>query len=92
MYYANAGVYKKIVAAAKKKNCGILNLWAHSISNHMYWCAASSDGNGEHVTAKWLSISNHVTNIHNHHSDIFPRCEHSQLEDRKWLTKGKWVS
>ena len=60
-----------------------------SISNHLYWCAASSHGDGEQVKAKWLSILNHVTNIHEGHSETFPECAHGHLEEeRKWLRRG----
>ena len=58
------GVHKKLEAVGKKKGCEKVKLWSRSISNHMYWCAASSNGNGELVKAKWLSILNHVSNIH----------------------------
>ena len=60
--------------------------WARSISNHMYWCAASGGGDGEMVK-KWLSILNHITDIHEGHGDKFPRCEHGELEDRDWMIK-----
>ena len=49
----------------------------------MYWSAASSGGDGEFVKAKWLSITNHVIDVHE------GQCEHGTLEDRKWLKKGK---
>ena len=55
----------------------------------MYWCAASSGGDGELVKAKWLSITNHVIDVHEGHSEHFYQCEHGTLEDRKWLKKGK---
>ena len=83
------GVYKKIIAAGKKKTSTILNEWAHSISNHMYWCAVSSKGDGESLKAKWLSITNHIVDIHEGHSDVFCKCEHNTLEGRNWLKKGR---
>lgn len=87
MYFT--GVYKKLEAAGKKKGCQKVKDWARSISNHMYWCAASSSGDGELVQQKWLSILNHVANIHEGHGDKFKRCEHPQLEDRDWMKKGR---
>ena len=45
-------VSKKIEALAKKKGCSILGNWKQSISNHLYWCAASSGGDGKEVEAK----------------------------------------
>ncbi|XP_041118813.1 uncharacterized protein LOC121322677 [Polyodon spathula] len=31
------------------------------------------------MEAKWLSIANHIQNIHTHDSELFPRCIHSRL-------------
>ena len=75
-------------AIGKKKGCEIVGRWARSISNHMYWCAATSDGDGEMVQQKWFSILNHVANIHEGHGDKFPKCEHGDLEEREWIKKG----
>ena len=59
--------------------------------NHLYWCAASSDGDGEMVSEKWLSILNHITNVHEGHGERFPKCLHGELEDRDWIKKGKFI-
>lgn len=83
-----SGVYKKLEAAGRKKGCEKVLAWARSVSNHLYWCAASSNGDGELVQQKWLSILNHVCNIHEGHGDRFPECEHGNLEDRVWMKKG----
>ena len=61
------------------------------MSNHLYWCAASSDGDWEMVKQKWLSILNHIANVHEGHGDKFPRCQHGELEERSWMTKGKTI-
>ena len=82
------GVRKKLEAKVKKKGCGLVKDWARSFSNHMYWCAASSQGDGEIVSQKWLSILNHVANIHQGHGDKFQQCEHEDLDDRLWIRKG----
>ena len=66
-----------------------MGMWAHSISNHLYWCAASSGGDGEELKTKWLSILNHVADIHEGHGDKYPRCEHGPLDDRQWMLPGK---
>jgi hypothetical protein len=51
------GVYKKLEKNGNKKRKGfaIVGRWARSTSNHIYWCAASSNGDGE----KYASILNH---------------------------------
>ena len=76
------------MAASKKKGCELLIKWAQAISNHLYWCAASSKGNGEELKAKWLSLLNHVADIHEGHGEHFPSCSHDVLEPRKWIKKG----
>jgi len=82
------GFRKKLAAAAKQKDCELIAQWQRSIINHMYWCVASTpSGNGEIVKAKWLSLENHVHNVHTGHGDIFPKCEHGLLRGRK---KKKW--
>lgn len=37
--------------------------------NHLYWCAASSDGDSELMVAKWQSIVNHAHDIHSRHDN-----------------------
>ena len=79
---------KKDCGSWKKKGCEALKKWAHSISNHMYWCASSSGGDGETMVQMWQSILNHVKDFHEGHGQLFPRCEHGPLDDepdRKWL-------
>lgn len=88
VWHVAKGIYKKLEAAGKKKGCEKVKAWSRSVSNHLYWCVASSDGDGEMVKQKWLSMLNHVANIHEGHGDKFPRCEHGDLEDRLWMKKG----
>ena len=83
-------ISKKIEVLAKKKSCAVLGNWKQIISNHLYCCAASSNCDGEQVKAKWLSITNHVTNVHKGHSETFPSCAHGPLEEeRQWLNEVK---
>jgi hypothetical protein len=57
-------------------------------SNHIYWCAASSNGDGEMVQQKYASILNHISNIHEGHGEMFPQCAHDVSEDREWIKQG----
>ena len=62
----------------------------------MYWCVASTpNDNGEVVKAKWLSLENHVHNIHSGHSKLFPKCAHARLSGsqmkRKWFKRRKCI-
>ena len=58
--------------------------------NHMYWCAAfTKEGDGNIIEAKWLSISNHIHNKYGGHGQLFPKCLHKTLKNRKWLKAHK---
>jgi len=50
----------------------------------------SSEGDGEMVLEKWLSILNHVANVHEGHGERFSKYEHGVLEDRTWIKQGKF--
>ena len=87
---------KKLDALSKEKDCGIVSEWRRSLVNHLYWCACSSEGDGEIMSAKWESVANHIQNMHKHHDNpLFPRCQHSQLKGRerkkKWLKPGMYI-
>ena len=58
---------KKPGALTKTTDCHPMSQWIKSISNHVYWCVASTEPSpdrGEVVLAKWQSVANHVQNIH----------------------------
>ncbi|KAJ8309871.1 hypothetical protein KUTeg_012496, partial [Tegillarca granosa] len=40
------------------------------------------------VHDKWVSIFNHVSNVHEGHSGKYARCLHDQLNDRNWMKRG----
>lgn len=88
VWHVAKGVYKKLDTISKKKYCELIGPWAHSISNHIYFCAATSDGNGDLVREKWVSILNHVTDIHEGHSELYPRCLHGPVDNRPWIRRG----
>ena len=80
------GIKKKVLALAKREECGIIGEWSKSIVNHMYWCAASSDDNEEMIKDKWLSLINHIYNKHQH-SGLFKKCAHGRVDhNKKWFT------
>lgn len=81
------GVVKKVDTVAKRRGCDALARWSDGIKNHLYYSAASSNGDGELMVAKWQSITNHIVDDHEGHSDIFTKCDHGPLE-RDWLAKG----
>ena len=84
------GIQKKLEKLSKKRGCEAIGVWCRSISNHLYWAAASSKGDEEECKQKWLSITNHVANVHTGHGDRFEACVHGDLENRQWIKKGNF--
>ncbi|KAI7802131.1 hypothetical protein IRJ41_001330 [Triplophysa rosa] len=61
-----------------------------SCFNHLYWTAASTpNGDGDVMEAKWKSMVNHVQDIHEHDTPMFPCCAHPHLEgevrNKAWM-------
>ncbi|XP_077427584.1 uncharacterized protein LOC144055469 isoform X3 [Vanacampus margaritifer] len=81
------GIAKKLDAISKTKGCEKLKLWIKSISNHVYFTAASCTSGPERI-ARWKAILNHVQDIHTHEEPLYPICEH---EIRKTTDKNKWL-
>ena len=47
------------------KDCEIVGAWIKSITNHMYWCAASApDGDGKLMVGRWKSLMSHLIDQH----------------------------
>ena len=95
--FSQLGLKKKLTAISKERECGDLGPWIQSISNHLYWTAASTpDGNGKVMLQKWQSVANHVINIHQHEGSLFPSCQHGPPQDgdrrKKWLKRGTVLS
>ena len=78
------GFRKKLEKLGKQKGCELVCEWQKSIINHLYWCVSSSsdDDSSELIKAKWLSLENHVHNVHKKHSKEFPKCLHGRLRGR----------
>lgn len=88
------GFRKKVSALAKQKDCQLVGEWERSLVNHLYWCVVSTaDGDGDVIKAKWLSVDNHIHNVHSGHSQLFEKCSHGVLEGResqkKWFKRRK---
>ncbi|XP_077985945.1 uncharacterized protein LOC144440449 [Glandiceps talaboti] len=96
VWHISKGLVKKIEKLAKQTNCEEVRGWIKSITNHLYWCASSTpDGDPDLMLAKWLSIDNHIHDVHeNHDSSLFPRCDHEDIPEsvsrkKKWIKPGK---
>ena len=82
------GLKKKLAKLSQYKDCEIVGAWIKSITNHMYWCAASApDGNGQLMVDRWKSLMSHLIDQHDD-------CFHLPLGDRrkKWLIPGTYCS
>jgi len=78
------GVKKKLAKLSQYKDCDIVGTWIKSITNHMYWCAASApDGDGQQMVDRWKSLMKHLCDQHDD-------CYHLPLGDRrkKWFIPG----
>ncbi|KAH9366118.1 hypothetical protein HPB48_000273 [Haemaphysalis longicornis] len=89
-WHVAKGIKKKLLAASKCRGLEELAKWSQATVNHLYWCAMSSDGHPEQILPKWTSLGNHVINVHEHESRIFPHCAHGDLsgDERLWLNEG----
>ena len=89
------GFRKKIEALSKEKGCEIVGEWQKSLLNHLYWSVSSTqDGDGDMIKAKWMSIDNHIHNVHVNDSDRFPVCAHPPLTEderkKKWFKRREY--
>ena len=78
------GIKKKLGRISNTSECDIVGKWIKSITNHLYWCAASApDGDGDDMMKRWKSLIDHVCDIHED-------CYHSELSDRpvKYFSPG----
>ena len=89
----NTAFRKNVEALAHKKECEIVSEWIKSMVNHLYWSATSTkDGDGELILAKWLSLVNHIHNVHSGHGELFPECAHPSIysHKKKWPKERKY--
>ena len=91
VWHLSKWVIKKLSLKAKVKGCEDLLPWIRSISNHMWWCSATCDGNAQVLKEKWKSVLFHVTNKHkwngytHFHECCHPRLTSAQIRKKKWL-------
>ena len=61
VWHLSTWVTKKLTKKEKKKACEELLLWIQSVSNHLWYCAATCDKNVDILREKWLSLLHHIT-------------------------------
>ena len=51
--------------------------------------ATATEGNGDILEAMWKSLTNHIQDVHEGHSELYPKCAHGHLDeddgDKEWL-------
>ncbi len=79
-------------AISQKKGCDAVGLWRKSIVNHVYYVAATGQGDEDLLEAMWLSVANHVRDVHEHPTPLYPMCDHPHLigqdREKEWLVPG----
>ena len=97
VWHLSKWVTKKLSKKAKKKGCEELTAWIQCISNHLWWCAATCNGQAEVLREKWLSMLEHIVNKHTWKSSpkfqFVKKCGHAVMSRREkksitWLKKG----
>ena len=94
VWHLSKWVVKKLTNKAKQRGCEELSPWIQSISNHLWWSAATCDGNVEILREKWKSVLYHITNKHKWSGNShFHQCCHRHIpssEAKKicWLQPG----
>ena len=88
------GLRKKLDALSKQKDCRIVGRWLKSLINHLYWSVVSTpEGDQALMKAKWLSVDNHIHNVHQGHSSNFLKCLHGNLHgyeaNKEWFKRRK---
>ena len=90
VWHLAKSITKKLTEKSKKKDCGELSPWIKSVSNHLWWCAETCEGNKELLREKWISIVHHTANIHSWDSaDIYHECPHPPIP-RDEARKKRW--
>ena len=80
VWHVSKWVIKKLTNKSKVKGCEDLKPWIQSISNHLWWCAATCNGDVELLREKGKSVVHHVVNKHSwKDSKLFHKCSHQKL-------------
>ena len=92
VYHLAAHVRRKLKELAKKPKLRRIQPWIRSLVNHLWWSAATCDGNPDLLVKKWVSITNHMCDVHVHPDNTMYRaCPHGPLEDTE-QRRTKWLA
>ncbi|KAK3745443.1 hypothetical protein QZH41_005084 [Actinostola sp. cb2023] len=94
VWHLSKSVVKILNKKAKLKQCQDLSHWIQSASNHLWWSAATCNGDVQLLREKWVSVLHHVWNKDTwNDAEIFLQCAHPRLNRREvrrkcWLEPG----
>ena len=94
VWHLSKWVVKIKTSKAQQKGCEELMPWIQSISNHLWWCAATCDGNVVLLREKWKSVLLHIVNKHKWTGNtLFHQCGHRRIPSSEaknicWLKPG----
>ena len=84
-------VRKDLAVASKKREWGDLLPWTAAVVNHLWWCAATSDGDQLLCQEKWKSVVYHVGDVHEWPDlQLFSACDHDELTNEQ-RRKKVWL-
>ncbi|CAN7979113.1 unnamed protein product [Ixodes persulcatus] len=61
------------------------------VTNHVYWCAAIGNGDGQVVLDAWKTITRHIINVHDGHEGSLSRCMHPYRKFHQVVAQCRWV-
>ncbi|XP_068758424.1 uncharacterized protein [Montipora capricornis] len=91
VWHLSKWVVKKLTNKAKQKGCEELAPWIQSISNHLWWSAATCDGSVQMLWEKWKSVLDHVSKRHKWSGNsLFHQCCHRRISSSR-AKKICWI-
>ena len=89
VWHVSKSVVKKLNEKAKLKSCQDLSRWIQAVSNHLWWSAATCNGDVRLLREKWVSVLHHVRNKHSwNDAELFLKCAHPCLTCREVKKAG----
>lgn len=94
VWHFSKSIVKKLCDKSQQKKYEGIGPWIPSISNHLWWSAATCNGDAKLLTEKWVSLCNHLTNKHSWNTGtVFHECSHpsltaNQVKHTCWLDPG----
>ena len=92
IWHVSKSIKKKLLKAAKRRDCGKLNGWIKSIINHFWWCCATCDKNVDTLRGKWKSLLHHIRDVHSWEDEAgLPKsCPHPPADNNSTVTSD-WI-